>query len=146
MGYFWMGGKIPQSTAFQGLPAFRLHSARISARHSQTTRATNCATPGYLIFAFRNFLCLWSFLWSKAISRRVSGGEKSPQTEALQGFPASVRDAVRIPSLRSQKPTAYQLRCFRTTGIISYRGIKEKRDSHKPLRRNKCRRPIGARQ
>jgi hypothetical protein len=28
---------------------------------------------------------------------------KSPQTEALQGFPASVRDAVRIPALRSQR-------------------------------------------
>jgi nitroreductase len=30
-----MGGQIPQSTAFQGLPAFRFYSARIPARHSQ---------------------------------------------------------------------------------------------------------------
>jgi hypothetical protein len=35
---------------------------------------------------------------------------KSPQTEALQGFPASVRDAVRIPALRSQRTCVILLR------------------------------------
>ena len=52
LGYFSMGGQIPQTPTFQGLPAFWRCPSRIPARHSQTKRATNCATPGYLLFRF----------------------------------------------------------------------------------------------
>ena len=39
--------EIPQTQALQGFEAFRLTLSRIQPRHSQTTRATNCAIPGY---------------------------------------------------------------------------------------------------
>lgn len=37
--------EIPQTQALQGFEAFRLTLSRIQPRHSQTTRATSCATP-----------------------------------------------------------------------------------------------------
>lgn len=58
------------------------------------------------IFDFR-FLKISLYVvipWSKAFVRRFSGGGKSPQTETLRGFPASTRDAARIPALRSEPP------------------------------------------
>ena len=36
----------------QGFPAFCLALPRIPPRHSQTTRATNCANPGFLVIEF----------------------------------------------------------------------------------------------
>ena len=39
--------EIPQTQVLQGLAAFRLALPRIPPRHSQTTRATNCANPGF---------------------------------------------------------------------------------------------------
>ena len=42
--------EIPQTQASQGFAAFQLVLSRIPPRHSQTTRATNCATPGYIYF------------------------------------------------------------------------------------------------
>ena len=36
----------------QGFAAFRLAPSRIPPRHSQTTRATNCANPGFLGIQF----------------------------------------------------------------------------------------------
>ena len=36
----------------QGFPAFCLALSRIPPRHSQTTRATNCANPGFLVIEF----------------------------------------------------------------------------------------------
>jgi hypothetical protein len=53
-GTFRWAVKSRKSTAFQGLPAFRFRTARIPARHSQTTRATNCATPGYFFILPQN--------------------------------------------------------------------------------------------
>ena len=44
---FRQSGEIPQTQASQGFAAFRPASFRIQPRHSQTTRATNCATPGF---------------------------------------------------------------------------------------------------
>ena len=40
--------EILQTQASQGFAAFRPDPSRIPPRHSQTTRATNCATPGYI--------------------------------------------------------------------------------------------------
>ncbi len=42
---FRQSGKIPQVQASQGFAAFRLAPSRIPPRHSQTKRATICATP-----------------------------------------------------------------------------------------------------
>ena len=39
-------GEIPQTQVSQGFTAFRLALSRIPPRHSQSRRATNCATPG----------------------------------------------------------------------------------------------------
>ena len=47
---FQQPGKVPQTQALQGFAAFRLTLSRIQPRHSQTTRATSCATPGYIYF------------------------------------------------------------------------------------------------
>ena len=44
---FLQSGKAPQTQASQGFAAFRLTLSRIQPRHSQSRRATNCATPGY---------------------------------------------------------------------------------------------------
>ncbi len=40
-------GKVPQMQASQGFVAFHLTPSRIPPRHSQSRRATNCATPRY---------------------------------------------------------------------------------------------------
>ena len=43
---FRQSWKVPQTQALQGFEAFRLTLSRIQPRHSQSRRATNCATPG----------------------------------------------------------------------------------------------------
>ena len=48
---FRQSGKIPQVQVSQGFAAFRLAPSRIAPRHTQSRRATNCATPGYSISA-----------------------------------------------------------------------------------------------
>ena len=49
---FRQSGEIPQTQVSQGFAAFRLAPFRIPPRHSQTTRATNCANPGFLVIEF----------------------------------------------------------------------------------------------
>ena len=44
---FLQPGEIQQTKALQGFAAFRLTLSRIQPRHSQSKRATNCATPRY---------------------------------------------------------------------------------------------------
>ena len=44
---FQQSKKIPQTQVSQGFAAFRLTLSRIQPRHSQSKRATNCATPRY---------------------------------------------------------------------------------------------------
>ena len=44
--------KIPQTQASKSLAAFRIALPRIALRHSQSRRATSCATPGYLVASF----------------------------------------------------------------------------------------------
>ena len=44
--------EIPQMQVSQGFAAFCLALSRILPRHSQTTRATNCANPGFLVIEF----------------------------------------------------------------------------------------------
>ena len=44
--------EIQQTQVSQGFAAFRLTLSRIQPRHSQTTRATNCANPGFLVIEF----------------------------------------------------------------------------------------------
>ena len=47
---FQQPGRVPQTQVLQGFAAFRLALFRIPPRHSQSRRATNCATPGYSVF------------------------------------------------------------------------------------------------
>ncbi len=47
---FRQSGKIQQTQVLQGFAAFHNAPSRIPPRHSQSRRATNCATPGYLVF------------------------------------------------------------------------------------------------
>ena len=47
---FRQSGEIPQTQVSQGFAAFHLTPSRIPPRHSQSRRATNCATPGYSVF------------------------------------------------------------------------------------------------
>ena len=49
---FLQSGKILQTHVSQGFAAFRLTLSRIPPRHSQTTRATNCANPGFWVIEF----------------------------------------------------------------------------------------------
>ena len=53
---FRQSWKIPQTQASKGFAAFRLALSRIPPRHSQSRRATNCATPGYFVI-----LSGWSY-------------------------------------------------------------------------------------
>ena len=46
---FRQSGKVPQTQASQGFAAFCPVLSRIPPRHSQSRRATNCATPQYSI-------------------------------------------------------------------------------------------------
>ena len=46
---FRQSGEISQTQVLQGFAAFRLALFRIPPRHSQSRRATNCATPGYFV-------------------------------------------------------------------------------------------------
>ena len=43
-------GRTPSALASQSFPGFWGNAARTPASRSQTTRATNCANPGYSIF------------------------------------------------------------------------------------------------
>ena len=45
--HFQQPGEIQQTQASQGFAAFYHDLTRIPPRHSQSRRATNCATPGY---------------------------------------------------------------------------------------------------
>ena len=49
---FLQSGEIQKTQVSQGFAAFRLTLSRIPPRHSQTTRATNCANPGFLGIQF----------------------------------------------------------------------------------------------
>ena len=53
---FRQPGEIQQTQVLQGFAAFRLALFRIPPRHSQSRRATNCATPGYFVI-----LSGWSY-------------------------------------------------------------------------------------
>ena len=44
---FRQSGKIPKTQASQGFAEFHITLSRIPPRHSQSRRATNCATPLY---------------------------------------------------------------------------------------------------
>ena len=46
--HFQQPEEIQQTQVPQGFAAFLLDPSRIQPRHSQTTRATNCANPGFL--------------------------------------------------------------------------------------------------
>ena len=49
---FRQSWKVPQTQVLQGFAAFHNAPSRIPPRHSQTTRATNCANPGFLVIEF----------------------------------------------------------------------------------------------
>ena len=49
---FRQSEEIPQTQVSQGFASFRPDPSRIRPRHSQTTRATNCANPGFLGIQF----------------------------------------------------------------------------------------------
>ena len=49
---FRQSKKIQQTQVSQGFAGFRLAMSRIPPRHSQSRRATNCATPGYFVILF----------------------------------------------------------------------------------------------
>ena len=53
---FRQSKKIQQTQVSQGFAGFRLAMSRIPPRHTQSRRATNCATPGYFVI-----LSGWSY-------------------------------------------------------------------------------------
>ena len=106
---FRQPGKIPQTQALQGFPAFHVILSRIPPRHSQTRRDTNFAIPGYSISAMIprrgvkiKFFCLWSFMWSKPLLCRFQQPGEIPKTQALQGFAAFRLTLSRIQPRHSQ--------------------------------------------
>ena len=54
---FRQSWKVPQTQVSQGFAAFRLTLSRIPPRHSQSRRATSCATPGYVLFSAAACVC-----------------------------------------------------------------------------------------
>ena len=73
---FQQPGKVPQTQASQGFAAFRLTLSRIQPRHSQSRRATNCATPLYEV--------------------RRSGWAYSPKSSAI---PTSLHPDIHFPAM-----------------------------------------------
>ena len=67
---------------------------------SQSKRATNCATPGYVIFQ------LWSNMGSAPVFDQSSARGKTPSALAPQRFPGFLKSAARTPASRSQSRRA----------------------------------------
>ena len=80
----------------QGFAVFRPDPSRIPPRHSQSKRATNCATPGYEIFQ------LWSNMWSTPIFDQLPARGKVLPAQVSQGFPGFPRAVARTWASRSQ--------------------------------------------
>ena len=55
--HFQQPEEIQQTQVPQGFAAFLLDPSRIQPRHSQSRRATNCATPGYVLFSAAACVC-----------------------------------------------------------------------------------------
>ena len=73
---FRQSGEIQQTQVLQGFAAFRLTLSRIPPRHSQSKRATNCATPGYFVI--------------------LSGWSYSPKPSAI---PTSLHPDIHFPAM-----------------------------------------------
>lgn len=69
----------------QGFAAFRLAPSRIAPRHSQTTRATNCATPGCIMF-FSLFSAYWLSAFNpRCFPQKHSRATRDPEKACLFG-------------------------------------------------------------
>ena len=98
--HFLQPGEIQQTQVLQGFAAFRLTLSRIAPRHSQSRRATNCATPGYVLFGAAACVC----------------------THLLKGNGASCR--VRFPRSRSAAARAFRRHRRQTHAFSNLRKIK----------------------
>ena len=94
--YFQQPGEIQQTQVLQGFAAFCHDLTRIPPRHTQSKRATNCATPGYEIFQ------LWSNMWSTPIFDQLPARGKVLSAQLSQVFPGFPRATARTWASRSQ--------------------------------------------
>jgi hypothetical protein len=95
------------------LSAFRLCASWIAPLRSQTTRATNCATPGYLIFCFLEISLSVVIPVVKGDSAASSRRREKPENaRVVQAFSVS---ALRIMDSTAALPNhpRYQLRYTR---------------------------------
>ena len=84
---FFEKGNTQKSECLQGFSAFlKTHGEKLPAR-SQTSRATNCATPRSVIFIqFLVNFCKWSNLWSSLFLRGFFVSWNMRKVQHLQGF------------------------------------------------------------
>ena len=101
--HFQQPEEIQQTQVPQGFAAFLLDPSRIQPRHSQSRRATSCATPGYVLFGAAACVCTHF-----AHIKKSSG--------------ASSR--VRFPRSRSATTCAFRLRRRQTCTFCNLRKIK----------------------
>ena len=122
---FLQSGEIQQTPVSQGFAAFRLTLSQIPPRHSQSRRATNCATPGYSISdiipwkkgKLKFFLFVVIYVVKAAFMPFSAIGESPANagTARLSGvLPCSVPDtATALPNqVRYQLRYTRLLRCF----------------------------------
>ena len=103
---FRQSKKTPQTQASQGFAAFHLTLSRIPPRHSQSKRATNCATPRYYSFLlFARLLCSPGLRSPKKSSRYPPARFFRPRR--VLRLAASAAGGAR---LRTPKCRRYQLR------------------------------------
>ena len=88
---FLQPGEIPQTQVSQGFATFRLTLSRIQPRHSQTTRATNCATPGYIYILVCFLLIIFPLRFPQKHSRGSSLGALAPLLVSSPRSNASIR-------------------------------------------------------
>ena len=74
----------------------RVGRLELPASCSQSKRATNCATPGYIIFQ------LWSNMWSTPIFDQLPARRKVLSSLLSQGFPGFPGTEARTCASRSQ--------------------------------------------
>ena len=128
---FLQSGKIPQTQASQGFAAFCHDLTRIPPRHSQTTRATNCANPGFLGIQFC-FNCGQTCGQAVFLTTSTCGGSAcivGVSRDCGHGIFRLERGGILLP-----KQARYQLRYTRIFSFCHYTTARGEKQSFFSLR------------
>ena len=103
----------PAASILRSKPRFLVGVAGLepTASKSQTSRATNCATPRNKVFIrFLRFFCKWSKLWSNHFFRDLLEKTKCRKSQCFQGLSAVLHFAESELGGKLPNVARYQLR------------------------------------